>query len=174
MCRVFSVRRRRTGVPHVTQATRDSGPPRFYGPATKNRIIACNPGDPGFGSAAFLRPGGEESACRTQPGRPGFQICWAFTIRPQRIGAPHGTQSGRPRLTRSRIRRPWALGPAFWGTRPPRRRKKHFLNGDCEGLVFLPYTPRPRSGCRACDVFPRSAGLPRPKAQRRSYTQRRN
>ena len=59
ICCVFTVRRRRMGVPHairasrvsdvprfyvpaakdrrahVTQATRDSGPPRFYGPATK-------------------------------------------------------------------------------------------------------------------------------------------
>ena len=172
MCRVFTVRRRRTGVPHVTQATRDSGPPRLYGPATKNRIIACNPGDPGFGSAAFLRSGGDESACRTQPGRPGFQTCWAFTIRPQRIGAPHGTQSGRPRLTRSRIRRPGALGPAFWGTRPPRRRENIILpERACEGLVFLP-------PCRGRGAGPAMSSPVRPgrgpKEQRRYHSQRRN
>ena len=149
--------------------------PRFYSRTAKNRRAARNPGDPDFGPAAFLRSGGEESACRMQSGRPGFQICWAFTIRPLGIGAPHGTQSGRPRRTRSRIR---DLGR--WGPRsgaPARRgvgKTLHFLNGDCEGLVFLPSTLLSWSGCRACDVFPRAAGLPRPKEQRRSYTQRRN
>ena len=149
--RAFTARQRRIELSHAIRAPRVSDPLRFYGPAAKNRRAARNPGDPGSRFAGLLQFGHKEAARRTA----------------RNLGDPGGRDLGSADLGR-------------WGPHsgaPARRgvgKTVDFLNGDCEGLVFLPSTPLSRSGCRACDVFPRSAGLPRPKGQRRSYTQRRN
>ena len=65
VCRAFAVRCQGIGVAHATRAPRVPDRPRFCGPAAKIRRAARNLGDPGLGSAVFLRSGGEESVCRT-------------------------------------------------------------------------------------------------------------
>ena len=64
VCRAFAVRRQRIGVAHAIRAIQVPDRLRFCGPAAKIRRAARNLGDPGFGSAVFLRSGGLKSACR--------------------------------------------------------------------------------------------------------------
>ena len=78
----------RTGVPHAIRAIRVSDLPRLCGPAPKNRRAARDSGVPDSRSAAFLRSGGQDSPCRPQSGKPGFQICRAFAVRRPEIGVP--------------------------------------------------------------------------------------
>ena len=102
ICRAFAARCQRIGVTQAIRAIQVPDRPRFCGPAAKIRRAARNLGDPGFGSAVFLRSGGQESACRTQSGRPGSRICRVFTVRRPRIDVPRAIRAIRvsdlPRL----------------------------------------------------------------------------
>ena len=62
ICRAFAVRCQGIGVAHAIRAPRAPDRLRFCGPAAKIRRAARNLGDPGFGYAVFLRPGGQKSA----------------------------------------------------------------------------------------------------------------
>ena len=56
-------------MPHATWGTRVPDLPCFCGPAVKNRRAARDPGDPGLGSAMFLRARGQKSAWATRVSR---------------------------------------------------------------------------------------------------------
>ena len=69
ICRAFAVRCQGIGVAHAIRAPRAPDRLRFCGPAAKIRRAARNLGDPGFGSAVFVRSGGrpkEERRSHTQ------------------------------------------------------------------------------------------------------------
>ena len=76
ICRVFTVRRSKIGVPHAIRVPRVSDLSCFHGPAATNRRAARNPGDPGLRSAAFLRSGDHKSTCRMESGRSGSRGSW--------------------------------------------------------------------------------------------------
>ena len=69
ICRAFAARCQRIGVTQAIRAIQVPDRPRFCGPAAKIRRAARNLGDPGFGSAVFLRSGDrpkEERRSHTQ------------------------------------------------------------------------------------------------------------